>query len=155
MNIIRTISISDNEVDNPLNTVVMSIESKIALLEASESEVEQVSLKMGEVYSLYEARKQISQELCRISTLEMDIYGPVREEIDVQPMLMIDVEAPSNYMIVWVGTLVIKDITYRIALDEESGKIIELHGFFGNGAEYELLKVEIEKNWISYLKEEE
>ncbi len=79
----------------------MKLSDKLAMLRVEAKDVEQVELKMGEKFSLYEARKQCFNEMCKIPVLEIDVYGPVREEINIAPKLFIDTETPSYTMIAW------------------------------------------------------
>ncbi|MFT4143448.1 MAG: hypothetical protein QM644_03250 [Mobilitalea sp.] len=130
----------------------LELEDKLNLIEGDTNEVERVELKMGEVYSLYEARKQCFDELCKIPILQMDTYGPIRDEIDITPILFINTGTPSHTMIAWTGSVTIKDVTYNIALDEKSEKLILLQVVKVDTARREELQDAIDRDWKNYLE---
>lgn len=131
----------------------LELKDKLNLIEGGTNEIERVALKMGEVYSLYEARKQCFDELCKIPVLQMDTNGPIRDEIDINPTLFINTETPSHTMIAWTGSVTIKDVLYNIALDEKSEKLILLQVVNGDAALRNELQADIEKDWKNYLKQ--
>ena len=103
----------------------LSIEEKINIINA-DKDVEQVSLKTGDVYSLYEARKQCFNELRKIPSLNIDMYGPSYDEMKLQPYLLINARTPSQTMLVWSGEVLIKEVSYYVVLDEGTGKLLKL-----------------------------
>lgn len=136
---------------NSYNQVEYGVEEKIDML-SDDSNLEYVLLDTGSTFSLYEARLQCFRELCKIPSLEMDVYGPVKEEIDVKPYLLIPVKVPSRTFILWKGKLVIDKVTYTIVLDEESGKIIKLESNSFDNVESNNKIIE---EWKKYLKKDE
>ncbi len=130
----------------------LELKDKLNLIEGGTNEIERVELKMGEVYSLYEARKQCFDELCKIPVLQMDTYGPIRDEIDIAPTLFINTGTPSHTMIAWTGSVTIKEVTYNIALDEKSEKLILLQVVKVDEAQRNELQAAIETDWKNYLK---
>lgn len=130
--------------------LLMTIEEKINMLN-SNMDIESVSLETGDTYSLYEARKQCFKELSKLSSLEMDIYGPVYQEIDIRPYLLINAKTPSQTMLVWSGNVKIKDISYNVVLEEESGKLIKLESDEWNNNKF---KESVQKEWENYLQAE-
>lgn len=132
------------------NILSMTIKEKADMVN-KEEDIESVQLETGDIYSLYEARLQSLRELCKIPSLEADLYGPVKDEIDIGPFLMIDAKTPSRKMIVWKGKLTIKDAEYEIILDEETGKIIKIES-----SEWESRELidNVLKEWEKYISEE-
>lgn len=104
----------------------LDINSRLEMIQADNMNIEKLTLKTGDKYSLYEARKQCNKELRKILILEMDLYGPIIKEIKVEPFMIIDSVTPAYSFIIWQGIIVINKITYNIILDEESGKIIQI-----------------------------
>lgn len=128
----------------------MTIKEKTDMVN-KEEDIESVQLETGDNYSLYEARLQSFRELCKIPSLEMDVYGPLKDDIKIQPLLMIDANTPSKKMIVWKGELTIKKTAYNIILDEESGKIIKIESSEWESSE---LFDKVIKEWEKYMKNE-
>jgi hypothetical protein len=129
----------------------LSLQGEIDMLNDSSGNIDRINLKMGNTFSLYEARKQCFKELCKIPILEMDLYGPSKDEIDINPKLYIDTRTPSYAVVVWTGTVTIKGITFLIALEEENGKIIQLQYYDGNQGDIEQTKIQYEEAWKAYL----
>ena len=77
--------------------------------------------------------------------MEITTYGAILREIDITPYLLIDSETPSSSMLIWKGSLTIKDIKYQITLEEESGKILFVQPV---GEKDEILEMQ----WEKYLK---
>lgn len=127
------------------------IEEKMNML-SDDSNMEYVLLDTGSSFSLYEARLQCFRELSKIPSLRMDLYGPIKEDIDIKPYLMIPVKVPSQTSILWKGELEIDKVIYKIVLDEDSGKIIALDSDTFSNAE---LNKKILEEWKEYMKEEE
>lgn len=132
------------------NILSMTIKEKVDMVNKEEN-IESVKLETGDVYSLYEARQQSFKELCKIPSLEMDIYGPLREDIGIQPFLMIDAKTPSRKMIVWIGSFTVKDAEYDIILDEETGKIIKIESSVLESNE---LIDTVKEEWKKYISNE-
>lgn len=132
------------------NTEQLSLEQRRDMIRAGEADVESISLKMGDRYSLYEARKQCYRELCKIPVLKMDIYGPAQREIDISPQLLVNAKIPSYSMIIWSGSLKINNILYKIVLDEGSGKLLSIQMADENAGEHKKLKEAFEKEWEEY-----
>lgn len=152
INKVRQINFTPVTVSEAGNDSNMALSDKLAMIEADAKDVEQVDLKMGENFSLYEARKQCFKELCKIPILEMDIYGPVKDEINIIPKLFINTGTPSYTMIAWVGTVTIKDITYWVALDEASRKLISLQVAEGKEEQMKEMQEQLENEWKEYLQ---
>lgn len=129
-----------------MNRNALTTEEKRALLSDGNVNLRHIELKTGDRYSLYEARRQCFRELCKIPVLEVSIYGPILNEIDITPCLLIDPETPSISMITWKGFLTIKDIKYQITLEEESGKVLSIQPV---GKVDDVLNMQ----WERYLKE--
>ena len=127
------------------------IEEKMNML-SDDSNMEYVLLDTGSSFSLYEARLQCFRELSKIPSLKMDLYGPVKEDIDIKPYLMIPVKVPSQTFVLWKGELEIDKFIYKIVLDEDSGKIISLDSDTFSNAK---LNKKILEEWKEYLKKEE
>lgn len=127
------------------------IEEKMNML-SDDSNMEYVLLDTGSSFSLYEARLQCFRELSKIPSLKMDLYGPVKEDIDIKPYLMIPVKVPSQTFVLWKGELEIDKVIYKIVLDEDSGKIISLDSDTFSNAK---LNKKILEEWKEYLKKEE
>lgn len=127
------------------------IEERMKML-SDDSNMEYVLLDTGSSFSLYEARLQCFRELSKIPSLRMDLYGPIKEDIDIKPYLMIPVKVPSQTSILWKGELEIDKVIYKIVLDEDSGKIIALDSDTFSNAE---LNKKILEEWKEYLKDEE
>lgn len=125
----------------------LSIEEKIEIIN-SDKDVERVALKTGDIYSLYEARKQCFTELRKITSLKIDIYGPSYDEIKLQPYLLINAETPSETMLVWIGEVMIKEVSYHVVLDEGTGKIIKIEILKSKN---ENLKNKLSQEWETYL----
>ncbi len=132
------------------NILSMTMKEKTDMVNIAE-DIESVQLETGDIYSLYEARLQSFRELCKIPSLEMDLYGPVKDDIKILPLLMIDANTPSKKMIVWKGELTIKKTEYNIILDEESGKIIKIESSEWESSE---LFDKVIKEWEKYMKNE-
>ena len=127
-------------------TLDLSIEDKIAIIN-SDKDVERVALKTGDIYSLYEARKQCFTELSKIPSLKIDLYGPTYEEIKLKPYLLINAKTPSQTMLVWIGEVIIQEVSYHVVLDEGSGKInIEIQK-----SKDEEFKSKLDLEWKHYL----
>lgn len=127
------------------------VDEKIDMLNDISS-IEYVLLDAGSTFSLYEARLQCFRELCKIPSLKMDVHGPVKEDIDIKPYLMINIKVPSQTCILWKGELIIDKVIYTIVMDEESGKIIKLDSdSFSNTK----TNKKILEEWKEYLKKEE
>ncbi len=123
----------------------LTLEEKMKLLTDGNANLKLIELKTGDRYSLYEARRQCFRELSKIPVLEITIYGPILREIDITPYLLIDSETPSYSMLIWKGSLTIKDIEYQITMEEESGKILFVQPV---GEKNEILDMQ----WEKYLK---
>lgn len=123
----------------------LTLEEKMKLLTDGNANLKLIELKTGDRYSLYEARRQCFRELSKIPVLEITTYGPILREIDITPYLLIDSETPSSSMLIWKGSLTIKDIKYQITLEEESGKILFVQPV---GEKDETLEMQ----WGKYLK---
>ena len=123
----------------------LTLEEKLKLLADGNADLKHTELKTGDRYSLYEARRQSFRELCKIPVLEASLYGPLLNEIDITPYLLIDSETPSSSMLIWKGFLTIDDIKYQITLEEESGKLLFIQPI---GKEDDVLKMQ----WEKYLK---
>ncbi|SHO42968.1 hypothetical protein [Anaerocolumna xylanovorans] len=132
------------------NAEQLNLEQRRDMIRTGEADVERISLKTGNAYSLYEARKQCYRELCKIPALKMDIDGPVQREIDISPQLLVNAKVPSYSMIIWSGSLEIKDIPYKIVLDEDSGKLLSIQIADENIKEYEKLQEVFEKELEEY-----
>jgi hypothetical protein len=132
------------------NILSMTMKEKADMVNEAEN-IETVQLKTGDVYSLYEARLQSFRELCKIPSLEADIYGPVKDEIEIQPFLIIDAKSPSRKMIVWKGRLTIKGAEYKIVLDEETGKILNIESPEWKNKE---LIDKVLKEWEKYISDD-
>lgn len=152
INKVKQINITPVIVSDVRNDSEMNLSNKLAMIEAEDKNVKQVDLKMGENFSLYEARKQCFEELCKIPVLEMDIYGPVKDEINITPKLFIDTENPSYTMIAWIGTVTIEDITYWVVLDEASKKLISLKANEGSEEQSKEKQEQLENDWKEYLQ---
>jgi hypothetical protein len=124
----------------------MSMNEKKEMLQQKKESIATVNLETGKMYSLYEARKRSFNEMCKIPMVEMDIFGPTKDEISIEPILYIDGETPSKTMIVWRGSVLVKDITYSIILEEESGKILDIRA---EELEIELQKL-LQDEWDEY-----
>lgn len=138
---ISAVDVKENE---PLD---LSIEDKIAILN-SDKDVERVALKTGDIYSLYEARKQCFTELSKIPSLKIDLYGPTYEEIKLQPYLLINAKTPSQTMLVWIGEVMIKEVSYHVVLDEGTGKIIKIEI---QKSKDEAFETRLNMEWEQYL----
>jgi len=114
----------------------LTLEEKMMLLTDGNANLKLIELKTGDRFSLYEARRQCFRELSKIPVLEITIYGPY---------LLIDSETPSSSMLIWKGSLTIKDIKYQITMEEESGKILFVQPV---GEKDEVLEMQ----WEKYLK---
>lgn len=147
---IQTVEIDSNWVSFHGTQSSMNINEKIEMLKQKDDNIITVTLETGNLYSLYEARKRCFDEMNKISMIEMDIYGPVRNEIDIEPVLYINGKSPSQTMIVWSGTVLVNDITYTVMLEEESGKILAIKG---DGLEMNLQE-SLKKEWEEYLNED-
>jgi hypothetical protein len=133
----------------------MGINEKKEMLQENKDSIVSVSLETGNLYSLYEARKRSFNEMCKIPMINMDINGPTKDEIDLEPILYIDGETPSQTMIVWSGSVLVKDITYSIILEEESGKILDIRaGELGKDLQ-KLLQEELDEYFYDQLSKEE
>ena len=130
--------------DESLN---LSIEEKIAIIN-SDKEVERVALKTGDIYSLYEARKQCFTELRNIPSLKIDLYGPTYDGIKLQPYLLINADTPSETMLVWIGEVMIKEVSYHVVLDEGTGKIIKIEIPKSKDEDF---KNKLNQEWETYL----
>lgn len=130
------------------NLMSMTMEEKTDMVNKWE-DIESVQLETGDIYSLYEARLQSFNELCKIPSLEMDVHGPVKDDIKIQPFLLIDAKTPSKKMIVWKGKLTIQNVEYGIILDEESGKIIKIESTAWENRE---LFNTVFKEWEKYIE---
>ena len=84
--------------------------------------------------------------------LQMDTYGPIRDEIDITPTLFINTSTPSHTMIAWTGLVTVKDVTYNIALDEKSEKLILLKVVNVDAAQEKELQEALNIEWKNYLK---
>ncbi|MDD3173497.1 MAG: hypothetical protein PHF63_07530 [Herbinix sp.] len=151
INIVKQMKITPVTVSG-VGDIDMKLSDKLDLIGADDKDVEQVDLKMGEIFSLYEARKQCVKELCKIPVLEMDIYGPIRDEINITPKLFIDTRTPSYSMIAWTGTVTIKDITYWVALDERSKKLISIQVTEGNEELKKGIQKQLANEWKEYIQ---
>ena len=130
----------------------MSLQEEIALFQDTSGNVDRIDLKMGNTFSLYEARKQCFKELCKISSLEMDLYGPGKDEIDINPKLFIDTRTPSYAVVIWTGTVTIRDITFQIALEEGSGRLIQFQYYNGNQGDMSQMINQYKEDWKTYLE---
>lgn len=130
--------------DESLN---LSIEEKIAIIN-SDKDVERVALKTGDIYSLYEARKQCFTELRNIPSLKIDLYGPTYDGIKLQPYLLINADTPSETMLVWIGEVMIKEVSYHVVLDEGTGKIIKIEIPKSKDEDF---KNKLNQEWETYL----
>lgn len=130
----------------------LNLEQRREMVYKEEKDVEMISLKTGDRYSLYEARRQCYRELRKIPVLKMDLYGPVQKEIDISPVLMVDAKIPAYSLIIWRGSLTIKDVRYEVVLDEESGKLLGIHGTDEAAAGDGEVKLQetLEKEWEKY-----
>ena len=138
-------------VNNAEPEIKLSLQDEIDMLNDSSGYIDRIDLKMGNTFSLYEARKQCYKELCKISVLEMDLYGPNMDEIEINPKLYIDTRTPSYAAVIWTGTVTIKGITFQIALEEENGKVIQLQYYDGHLSNVGQTKVQYEEAWKAYL----
>ncbi|MFV0343629.1 MAG: hypothetical protein ACK5JH_12210 [Anaerocolumna sp.] len=145
---IDTIIIEKNKND------ILDLYKKLEMIYSKNNEIEQLSLKTGDRYSLYEARKQCYRELRKIPILEIGIYGPPERDIDIAPTLIIDATTPSYTMIIWQGSLTINNITYRIILDEISGKLLQIQREGIHQIESETFDEELNDQWEKYLLNE-
>ncbi len=125
---VQRLEIDTNWISFRGTRINMTDEEKIEMIEKKEDSIITVSLETGNMYSLYEARKRCFDEMNKIPVIEMDIYGPVKDEINIEPILYINGKSPSQSMIVWSGTVEVKNITYSVMLEEESGKILAIKG---------------------------
>lgn len=132
---------------------VLSLEQRRELAGAEKSGIERISLKTGDVYSLYEARKQCYRELLKLPVLKMDLYSPPQKEIDLTPSLLVDSENPAYSIIVWSGSLKINKIIYQVVLDEGSGKLLSIQPADEDSAEYKALREELKEQWKKYFYE--
>lgn len=138
---ISAVNVKENE---PLD---LTIKNKLAILN-SDKDVERVALKTGDIYSLYEARKQCFTELSKIPSLKIDLYGPTYEEIKLQPYLLINAKTPSQTMLVWMGEVIIKEVSYHVVLDEGTGKIIKIEI---QKSKDEAFETRLNMEWEQYL----
>ncbi len=125
LNIIKEVPIKAVEI-NKNEAGQLNLDTRLEMIQADNLNIEKLTLKTGDKYSLYEARKQCYDELRKISMLQMDQYGPIIKEIKVVPYMIIDSVTPAYSFIIWQGQVEIKKIVYNIILDEESGKIIHI-----------------------------
>lgn len=132
------------------NQEELDLEQRREMIYKEDKDIEKITLHTGDVYSLYEARKQCYRELREIPILEMDLYGPLQKEIEISPQLIVDSKIPAYSMIIWSGTLTIKDVLYEIILDEESGKLLHIQAADDNAAENRQLQESLENEWKIY-----
>lgn len=104
----------------------LTIEQRRELVIGEDKEIESIKLKTGNKYSLYEARRKCFKELSKLPVLEMDLYGPTQKEINILPRLIIDPVTPAYSMIIWEGSVEIKEHIYDFIFDEESGKLLNI-----------------------------
>lgn len=128
----------------------MNINEKIQMLNQKNDNIVKVTLETGKMYSLYEARKRSFDEMCKIPIIEMDVYGPIKDEIDIEPALYINGKSPSQTMIVWSGTVIVNNITFSLILEEESGKILAIKADELD----KKLQDTLEKEWGEYIKDD-
>lgn len=129
------------------NQEELNMEQRREMINKENKDIEKISLKTGDVYSLYEARKQCYRELRKIPILQMDLYGPLQKEIEISPQLMVDSKIPAYSMIIWSGSLTIKDVLYEVVLDEESGKLLRIQ------AANKQLQRSLQNEWKIYFYE--
>ncbi len=137
--------LSETKQMDKIENNTLTLEEKMKLLTDGNANLKLIELKTGDRFSLYEARRQCFRELSKIPVLEITIYGPILREIDITPYLLIDSETPSSSMLIWKGSLTIKDIKYQITMEEESGKILFVQPV---GEKDEVLEMQ----WEKYLK---
>lgn len=152
LNVEKVIAIEPVQLNSGDQRASMSLSDKIALIVGTKDDFKCIDLKMGDRYSLYEARMQCFKELSRIPALQMDLYGPIKDEINVLPKLYIDVKSPTYTMIVWKGTITINKVIYQITLDEESNKIIYIKCVDRKDDKKDKLLKQIDKDWQDYIK---
>jgi hypothetical protein len=147
---IQTVEIESNWVGFRGTQSSMNINEKVQMLEQKDDNILKVTLETGNMYSLYEARKRTFDEMSKIPIIEMDVYGPVKDEIKIEPILYINGKAPSKTMIVWSGTVLVNKITYSVMLEEESGKILAIKG---DGLDKSLHDA-LQQEWREYLHDD-
>lgn len=129
---------------------LLDMYKRLEMIHSQNNAIESITLKTGDKYSLYEARKQCYKELCKIPVLEMDIYGPAQRDINIIPKLIIDSVTPAYSIIIWSGTLEINEINYNIILDEESGKLLYIQREYPSQWESAILDEKLKEQWEKY-----
>jgi hypothetical protein len=127
----------------------MTLPDKISMAKAPGEGVRLVELKMGREFSLYEARKECQEQLGMLPLLKMDLYGPVREDIHIRPVLYIDIDTPAYTMVVWIGEIQIEGATYEIKLEEESRRLLSVTCIDGDQSGDIARDLEVE--WNKYI----
>ena len=127
----------------------MSLTDKVNMAKAPGEGVRMVELKMGKEFSLYEARKECQEQLRELPVLKMDLYGPVREDIHVRPVLYIDIDTPAYTMVVWTGEIEIEGAAYEIKLEEESRRLLSVTCIDGDQSGDIARDLEVE--WNKYI----
>lgn len=127
----------------------MSLADKVNMVNTPGEGVRMVELKMGKEFSLYEARKECQEQLGKLPRLKTDLYGPVREEINIRPILYIDIDTPAYTMVVWTGEVQIKGAAYQIKLEEESRKLLSVTCI--DGEQSGNIAKDLEEEWNKYI----
>jgi hypothetical protein len=130
--------------------IQLNLEDRRTMILENNTDIERIELKTGNKYSLYEARKQCFKELCKLPILEMDVYGPIQKEINLTPSLVVNSRTPAYSMIVWRGSLKIKDVPYQIVLDEESGKLLSIQIADDFDSDDKHLQEALQEQWEEY-----
>ena len=130
--------------------IQLSLEERRNMALEDNTDIERITLKTGNKYSLYEARKQCFNELSKLPILEMGIYSPPKKEIDIVPSLIVDSRSPAYSIIIWSGSLRINKIHYQIVLDEESGKLLSIQIANDNNSGNSQLQETLQEEWAKY-----
>lgn len=153
MSTIRDNGILDKEIqvkDIPIEVEVHGKETDLSLDEKinmawGNNNIEKVGLKMGRLFSLYEARKVCHDELTKMLS-GLEEFVPTKENIDLTPELFIDTDMPSDTMVIWRGLIKIDKDIYQIMLEEESEKIVFIQSIGGSSEDKKVMV-----SWKEYI----
>lgn len=132
---------------------MLDMSKRIEMIQPDNNEVQHLSLKTGDKYSLFEARNQCFRELSKIPVLKIDVYGPTLNQINIVPEIVIDPLTPAYFLLVWRGTLEIDGILYEVILDEDSEMILQIKVAEHFKSSHTSLQKKLTHQWEKYFFE--
>lgn len=140
------------EVKNNVFKSEMSLLEKFETIIKGDIKNSTVALEMGEILSIYDAKRTSLEQLKRIPFLNMDRYEFKIKDINVIPKLVVDSHDSVRSIVVWIGKAQIGTEEFEFVLDERSQKIVNIECKNSTLDYVDVDGGNLLKEWASYME---